>query len=139
MLLDPWTTRTPRRSPRAPVQIADLQAALPDCATLLSALAYLNHPDAHEIERAFAAGRAALGPVAEAMTLLSPEAVDDAALGRTLNRLQGAAPDVRRKILDACAQSVLADGTVTVEEGELLRMIALLLHGPVPDFLRGIN
>ena len=106
---------------------------------LLSALAYLNHPDTHEIGRAFEAGCAALGPAADALTLLPPDAVDDAALGRTLNRLQAAAPDVRRQLLDACVQSVLADGTVTVEEGELLRMIALLLNRPLPDFLAGTN
>jgi hypothetical protein len=46
-----------------------------------------------------------------------------------------ASPSVKKRVLDACAVCIAVDGTVTVEEGELLRAVADALDCPMPPLL----
>ena len=57
------------------------------------------------------------------------------ALDEALNRLACASPQIKKRILEACAASIVADGQVTVDEGELLRVFADSLDCPVPPLL----
>ena len=49
-----------------------------------------------------------------------------------LTKLSDSSPKVKRQIIDAVAACIMADGQVTLEEGELLRAIAAVLACPMP-------
>lgn len=53
-------------------------------------------------------------------------------LDTALKRLESATMEVKRKVLEACVACVLANGIVSVAEGELLRIIADALDCPMP-------
>jgi tellurite resistance protein len=55
-----------------------------------------------------------------------------------LDRLVQAAPAIKKKVLDACAHTIAADGLIQADEAELLRAIAETLDCPLPPFLAGI-
>ncbi|MGF1632896.1 MAG: M48 family metallopeptidase [Phycisphaerae bacterium] len=57
------------------------------------------------------------------------------ALDAALTKLADASPGVKRRILDAAAAAVLVDGTVEVEEAELLRAFAATLDVPMPPII----
>ena len=52
-----------------------------------------------------------------------------------LNRLAQAVPQIKKNVLDACAQTVAADGVIQEMEAELLRAIADTLDCPMPPFV----
>ncbi|MCK7507252.1 MAG: hypothetical protein MZV70_26545 [Desulfobacterales bacterium] len=58
-------------------------------------------------------------------------------MNRALTDLTAASFKIRESVIDACAHCAFADKTVTVEEGELLRVIALALQCPLPPFAAG--
>lgn len=52
-----------------------------------------------------------------------------------LNRLNQGAPQIKKAILGACAETVAADGGIQENEAELLRAIADTLDCPIPPLL----
>ncbi|HEY2084182.1 MAG TPA: TerB family tellurite resistance protein, partial [Verrucomicrobiae bacterium] len=52
------------------------------------------------------------------------------------NRLNQAAPQIKKNVLNACAQVVAADGVIQEMEAELLRAMADALDCPMPPFLQ---
>ena len=60
-----------------------------------------------------------------------------ARVNKALTNLIAASFKIRESVIDACAHCAFADKTVTVEEGELLRVIALALQCPLPPFAAG--
>jgi uncharacterized tellurite resistance protein B-like protein len=52
-----------------------------------------------------------------------------------LNRLDQAAPQIKKNLLEACTRVVGADGVVQETEAELLRAIADTLDCPMPPFV----
>jgi Zn-dependent protease with chaperone function len=61
------------------------------------------------------------------------------ALRVALQRFSSATPGVKKTFLDACAHCVLHDEHVTLEEAELLRVVAYALDIPLPPFLETFN
>ena len=118
------------------VQYYALKPLAADCAVLLSALAYLGQDEPTKIEYAFQQGAQLLSYAAQVEHRLLPEAecelaqVDDA-----LNRLCQAVPQIKKNVLNACAQTVAADGVIQEMEAELLRAIADTLDCPMPPFI----
>ena len=53
-------------------------------------------------------------------------------LDAALDRLDGAIPPLKARLVEACAAAVLSDGRVLPAEGELLRAVAASLGVPVP-------
>ena len=98
---------------------------------VLGALAHIGSEQPSDAARAFALGIRALGwPGMDSSP--PPRDLDIQALDRALNELDAAAPPIKRKILNACAACIGADGRVTLEEGELLRAVADALGCPMP-------
>ena len=63
---------------------------------------------------------------------------DQANLGkvdRALNECAAATPQIKKRVLQACATCIGADGKTTVEEAELLRVIGDSLDCPIPPLL----
>jgi hypothetical protein len=105
-----------------------------ECSLLLSTLAYLGHRDSDDARAAFAAGVRCLDETASSLPMVEDEACDLEALETALNRLNQVAPQLKRKIVEACSATVLADQSVTVRETELLRGILAILGCPLPPF-----
>jgi hypothetical protein len=113
-------------------RLAPLQ---PQCEVLLSVLARAGHRDAQAARRAFDAGTQALG-LPEARMRAAGEAGLDA-LDAALADLEEAAPQVKRRVLEAVAACIAADRQISVAEAELLRAIASSLGVPMPPLLGG--
>ncbi len=120
---------------RAVVQFYDLRPLASDCGVLLSATAYAGHDDATQAYAAFTQGVQSLSRAARCeIPWLPPDQCDLSHLDAALQRLNQAVPQIKKNVLNACAQTVAADGIIQESEAELLRTIADALDCPVPPF-----
>jgi Zn-dependent protease with chaperone function len=101
---------------------------------VLSVLAWLGTRDESGAQRALDAGVRALG-IAGAWRPLPRDRVRAATLEAALERLDGAAPATKSRLLAACAATALADRRVITAEGEVVRAIAASLGVPVPPLI----
>jgi hypothetical protein len=104
-------------------------------AVVLSALAEAGESTPEGAARAFAAGVAALGWPCVPVEMAPPGAVGLSEVDAALEVLAKAAPLLKRRILQACAACICVDGTVTVDEGELLRAVSDSLGCPMPPLI----
>lgn len=94
-----------------------------------------NREDAAKARQAFNAGMARIPELAgKNHDYFYTGNVNFAEINTALKKLQGASFKVIQVVVDACAHCVFADKTVTVAEAELLRVICLALHCPLPPF-----
>jgi Zn-dependent protease with chaperone function/uncharacterized tellurite resistance protein B-like protein len=115
------------------VQFYDIKPLVPDCRVVLSALAYVGGNNASDVGKAFAAGAPYLRTPDEVTLALLP--LDQCRLNQidpALNRLAQAVPQIKKNLLDACVQTIAADGVIQEKEAELLRAIADTLDCPMP-------
>jgi Zn-dependent protease with chaperone function len=118
------------------VQFYTTRPLLPDCAVLLSALAHLGQSEPNRIQFAFEQGAQELDYAAQGgLNLVPEERCELAAVDNALNRLTQALPQIKKNVLNACAQTVAADGVIQELEAELLRAIADALDCPMPPFI----
>lgn len=107
-----------------------------DCGVLLSALAYTGQESPVHAQAAFGQGAQLLRSAAQCEIPMVPAVqcqlprVDGA-----LQRLSQAVPQIKKIVLQACTQTVAADGVIQEREAELLRAIADALDCPIPPFL----
>jgi len=108
-----------------------------DIVVLLQVLACTGHAaDKVKAEEAFHAGLDRIPELAARKPVFDfEEIVSYARVNNALNRLIEASFKIRESVIDACAHCAFTDHTVTVEERELLRVIALALQCPLPPFL----
>jgi Zn-dependent protease with chaperone function len=116
------------------VQFYVIKPLLSDCVTLLSALAYAGQDEPAQIKAAFRQGAAQLN--APALALASPDDCSLAMVDAALDRMNQGAPPVKKILLNACAETVAADGVIQENEAELLRAIADALDCPIPPMLQ---
>ncbi len=115
------------------VRYRSLAPLQPQCELLLSILAHAGHRDAGAAQRAFEQARQSLElPRAH---LRRADECGLGALDAALATLEEAAPQVKRRILQAAVACITADGTVTVAEAELLRAVSASLGCPMPPLL----
>ena len=132
--LEPYFTQA--RKPT--VQYYSLKPLAPDCAVLLSALAYVGQDEPDKAEFAFQQGAQPLGYNAQVpLSLLPPEECNLEHVDAALNRLSQAVPQIKKNLLNACTQTVAADGVIQEMEAELLRAIADTLDCPIPPLIGG--
>jgi Zn-dependent protease with chaperone function/uncharacterized tellurite resistance protein B-like protein len=125
-------------APRVSVQYYTLKPLVPDCALILSALAYVGAADVVQVQNAFSVGAPFLrAPVDVPLGLLSLTECGIAPLDAALNRLALAAPIIKKNLLEAAARVVAADGVIQETEAELLRAVADTLDCPLPPLLAG--
>jgi hypothetical protein len=103
----------------------------PHCSTLLSTLALARA--GADPEGAFKRAARALG--LPDLEKLPRERCGLAPLDAALNELAQAAPALKRKVLQACADYIAADGGIAVAEAELLRATSDALGCPMPPLL----
>ena len=122
-----WEARKPV------IQYYALKPLAADCAILLSALAYLGQDEPDKVEFAFQQGAQPLSYAARIELGRVPAAECELAqVDMALNRLCQAVPQIKKNVLNACAQTVAADGVIQEMEAELLRAIADTLDCPMP-------
>ncbi len=104
--------------------------------TVLSTLAYAGQDDPAEAQQALDQAAATLG---RPMSLSPRDTCGLRDFDRAMGDLAQASPQIKKRILAAAAAAacVVADGKVTVREGELLRVVSALLGCPMPP-LAGI-
>jgi hypothetical protein len=102
---------------------------------LLSALARVGQSDPAAVAGAFRQGAQQLRTTEPGLTLLDPSQSDLAKVDGALERLNQTGPQIKKLVLQACAQTVAADGVILEQEAELLRAIADSLDCPVPPYL----
>jgi Zn-dependent protease with chaperone function len=119
------------------VQYYALKPLVPDCSVLLSALAHVGSDDAAQCEAAFQQGAQVLSSFAQApLVYVASDQCDLPQVDAALNRLNQAAPQIKKNVLNACSLVVAADGVIQEMEAELLRAIADALDCPMPPFLQ---
>ena len=120
--------------PRAPGALA-----LDDCAaelgTLFAVVASAGRDDAVAARRAYERGLAALLPRERPEYAAPDPAAWPAALDRALARLAALRPAAKELLVDALGRTLLHDGTVRIEEAELVRAVCARLHCPLPPLL----
>jgi hypothetical protein len=122
---------------RTVTQFYALRPLVADCGVLLSAVAYVGQDNATQAESAFAQGAQTLSHAAQSEIPFLPEAQCDLdQVDVALNRLAQAVPQIKKNVLNACAQTVAADGIIREGEAELLRGIADMLDCPIPPFVQ---
>jgi Zn-dependent protease with chaperone function len=108
-----------------------------DIVILLQALACTgNATDRVKAEKAFHAGLARIPELVARKPVFDFEVIASyTRVNQALNRLIDASFKIRESVIDACAHCAFSDQNVTVEERELLRVIALALQCPLPPFV----
>ena len=108
-----------------------------DVVVLLQALACTGHAaDRAKAQEAFHAGIARIPELAARKPVFTFEEIASyAKVNNALTRLIEASFKIRELVIDACAHCAFSDHEVTVEERELLRIIALALQCPLPPFV----
>jgi hypothetical protein len=114
---------------RAPEQV------LPQVAMVLSLLAWAGQEEPSAAGVAFAAGMRAYTGSEPSAALLPRDQCSLRQFDAALRTLTQAAPEVKRRVVAACAACILADQQVTVREGELLRAISATLGCPMPPLV----
>jgi len=118
---------------KAVVQYYTLKPLVPDCAIILSALAYVGSENPAEVQKAFATGAPYLRAVENwGLQLLPADQCGVGQIDSALDRLAVAVPNIKKNLLEACARVVGADGVIQEPEAELLRAIADTLDCPIP-------
>ncbi len=115
------------------VRFRSLAPVMEDARRLLSALAGVGAAGAGQAEEAYTRGVKRLGELSG--DILPQSAWGPAQLDGALERLASLAPLLKKRLLEACADCVVADGEVAVAEAELLRAIADRLDCPLPPLL----
>ncbi|MDZ4199344.1 MAG: hypothetical protein U1E27_08670, partial [Kiritimatiellia bacterium] len=121
------------RHPGAPVRNGSLSAesVREEASILLAGLAR----QSRQPESAYEAALRILFPNSSPVAPPKVQEVGMDRVVRALERLEGAAPAVKRLLMTACAESVSADGEISAGEGELLRAVAAALNCPIPLLL----
>jgi len=120
----------PRKKPVA--QLYSLKKVVSECETLLSGLAHAAGGDEILVQEAYVSGREALRGEVE----IGDKPIDSFdldLLDQALTTLATCAPPQKRKLIEAAAATVGADGFLQLNEAELLRAIADSLGCPMPS------
>jgi Zn-dependent protease with chaperone function len=122
---------------RRVTQFYALRPLASDCGVLLSATAYAGQENATKAYAAFGQGAESLSRAARSeIPWLPPDQCDLSHIDAALARLSQAVPQIKKNVLNACAQTVVADGVIQEGEAELLRAIADTIDCPVPPFVQ---
>ena len=117
------------------IEYETLRPLVRECSIILSALANVSSSKVEEVERAFQTGAPHLGTKADGLQLLTRKESGLEQLDTALDRLALAAPQIKKRLIEASVKVVGADGLIQEREAELLRAIADTLDCPIPPFV----
>lgn len=125
--------------PKAETRYHSLGGLAFACSTVLSAMSHTGQDTAEEARAAFDRGVKSLGAATVDFRFMP---ITDCTLNSieiALDNLAEAAPRLKKLFLQACVETIVADGRVQAREAELLRAIADSLECPIPPFLPGAS
>lgn len=125
------------RTPPPVIQYYSFAPLAADCTLLISALANVGSDDAAAVRASFEQGFARL-PFAFTPQLVPGSECSVESIDAALTRLAQAVPHIKKTVLEACAETVACDGSVSADEAELLRAVAESLGCPMPPFIEGV-
>ncbi|MBN1625196.1 MAG: M48 family metallopeptidase [Deltaproteobacteria bacterium] len=128
--LDP----TFKKMPAPAVRYNVIDQVQVECLIILSVLAWQGNDVTSTAQESFIRGIGELD-MGGRPSILAREKCGLNALDSSLERLEMASPQVKKKALKACIACISADSFITVEEAELLRLIADSLDCPMPPFI----
>lgn len=117
-----------------PVRYNVIDQVQVECFIILSILAWQSNAGTSIAEESFIRGIGALN-IQGRPSILTREKCGLSALDSALERLEMSSPQIKKKVLKACIACISADSLITVEEAELLRLIADSLDCPMPPFI----
>jgi hypothetical protein len=117
------------------VEYYGLPALRRECAVILSAVAHAGHREPEAAKRAFVQGARELNGLLLELLPLSDAGI--AGVRDSLAKLEKLAPKLKKDVMRAFVATSATDGTITVGEGEVLRVVADSLGLPMPPFLPG--
>lgn len=121
--------------PRPSVRYYSIAGLKFACSTLLSALGHTGQETEEQASTAFERGVKSLGTAASDFRFMPISDCTLNAIEIALNNVAEAAPRLKKLFLQACVETVVADGQVESREAELLRAIADSLDCPIPPFV----
>jgi hypothetical protein len=124
-----------KRTKPTPINFYALATLGRECSVLLSAMARAGQRDDAEAEQAFEAGASELEGVT--LRFVPGQQAGLVDVRDALEKLDRAAPQLKKDLMRAFIASVAHDGKVTIGEGELLRTVADSLGLPMPPLLPG--
>jgi hypothetical protein len=119
---------------RRVVQIYALRGVIGETSCVLSLLARAGHRGEEQAQAAFARGRLILREPGADPEFLPVAECAPSRLSQALEALAVTSPLIKRKLLAACLECLIHDGTITTEEIELFRGVADALGCPVPPW-----
>jgi len=117
-----------------PVRYSLIDQVQVDCFLLLSILAWRSNAEYSISEESFRRGIEEL-KIGGSPSILAREKCGLSALDSSLERLTMASPQIKKKVLKACIACASADSLLTVDEADMLRLIADFLDCPIPPFI----
>jgi Zn-dependent protease with chaperone function len=117
------------------VQVYGIGGVANECSLVLSALARAAKMGEEESLLAFESGRKILAKPGLGIRFLAAEECKLAGLERALDRLAGASPLIKKKLMAACLETIASDREIGEEEAELFRAVGVALGVPVPPWL----
>jgi Zn-dependent protease with chaperone function len=133
--LEPHFNPCPRRAP----QIYAVRGVQQQCSCVLTALARVGQRDETLAQQAFSRGAKVLAEPRTEIFFLPAAECGAAALDEALRVLDGASLPIKRRLLAACLECLIHDGTVTGAEIELFRATADAVGCPAPPWLDSGN
>lgn len=124
-------------SPSRPIQIYAIRGVLRECSCILTAMARVGQRNEADAQKAFARGTTVLQEQKTEFAFVPVAECGMAALEKAFAKVEGASPQIKRRLLAACLQCLLHDGVVKEEEVELFRAVADAIGCPVPPWLHG--
>ena len=117
------------------VQVYGIRGVQKECSCVLTFLARVGLRNEHAAQAAFARGTLVLHEPKADFPFLPAAECGKAALERAFAVLEGASPQIKRRLIAACLECIVHDRSVSVAELELFRAIADALGCPVPPWL----
>jgi hypothetical protein len=108
---------------------------VPTISGLLSTLAHAGGNENRAVDAFRSATVELFGREGERIELLPREQCGLKVVDAALDQLAAASPAIKRRLIEACALCISADERVSVEEAELLRVIADALDCPMPPLV----
>lgn len=113
-----------------PMDVTRMERLAPQVQLLLSTLIYTSASDANEQQQLFKQFAAPLLPPGRQLLPLQRCALQP--LVNALKELNRLTPLNKKSLLFCCADIIVADRKIQVEEAELLRLVCILLDSPIP-------
>jgi Zn-dependent protease with chaperone function len=129
--LEPRFTQRPHQT----TQVYGVRGVQEHCARVLSIMARIGHQDEASARQAFERGVLLFQGQQATLEFLPGSACGVLELEQSFTTLESASPQIKRRLLAGCMESLIHDGTVTVAEFELFRAITDAVGCPVPPWL----